>query len=105
MFTRPLSSNLPSTIDEAVSVLLSDLRLIDRTRMGSMTTEELNIINKVVGLQIAKDFRLWSGNDLLLHACLEAIEDSDGEDTDPTMVIIHAMWEKLQHTHVLRLVK
>lgn len=105
MFTKPLSSNLPSTIDEAVSILLDDLPLRDRTRMGSLTTEALNSVNKAVGLQITRDFRLWSGNELLLHACLKAMEDTGNENTDPARVIIHAMWKKLQQTHVLRLVK
>ncbi|THB76422.1 MAG: hypothetical protein D3926_17700 [Desulfobacteraceae bacterium] len=105
MFTKPLSSDLPSTIDEAVNILLADLRLLDRTRMGSMTTEELDLVNQVVGLQITRDFRLWSGNELLLHACLKSMEDSGREDADPAMAIIQAMWEKLQETHVLRLVK
>ena len=105
MFTKPLSSDLPSTIDEAVSILLNDLRLLDRTRLGSMTTEELNLVNKVVGLQITRDFRLWSGNELLLHACLNAMEDTGNKDADPSMAIIHSMWKKLQETHVLRLVK
>ncbi len=73
--------------------------------MGSMADEELNLVNKVVGYQITKDFRLWSGNELLLHECLEAIENGDTDDADPTNVIIHAMWQKLQETHVLRLVK
>lgn len=105
MFTKPLSSDLPSTIDEAVSILLADLRLLDRTRMGAMTTEELTWVNQVVGLQITRDFRLWSGNELLLDACLKALAETDEDTADPTMAIINAMWEKLQHTHVLRLVK
>ena len=105
MFTKPLSSDLPSTIEEAVRILLDDLRLLDRTRLGSMTTEELNWVNKAVGLQITRDFRLWSGNELLLHECLEAMPDAGKEDADPSMVIINGMWKKLQETHVLRLVK
>ena len=105
MFTKPLSSDLPSTIDEAVSILLADLRLKDRTRLGAMTTEELDWINQAIGFQIIRDFRLWSGNELLLHACLNAMEDRGREDSDPAMVIIHALWKKLQQTHVLRLVK
>ena len=105
MFTRPLSSNLPTSVDAAVSTLLADLRLKDRTRLGSMSTEELNLVNQALGVQIARDFRLWSGNDLLLNACLEEMEDTDKEDSDPSMVIIQAMWEKLQETHMLRVVK
>ncbi len=96
---------MPSTIDEAVSILIADLTLIDRTRLGSMTTEQLHLVHNVVGLQIARDFRLWSGNDRLLHECLQAIEETGTDDDDPTMVIVHAMWKKLQETHVLRLIK
>lgn len=105
MFTKTLSSDLPSTIDEAVTILLDDLPLRDRTRMGSMTTDELNLVNNIVGLQITRDFRLWSGNDSLLHACLKAVDETGQENADPSMAIIHAMWKKLQETHVLRLVK
>jgi hypothetical protein len=105
MFTRPLSLDLPTTIDEAVAILLEDLRLLDRTLMGSMTPHELDAVNRVVGLQITRDFRLWSGNEMLLHQCLAALEETGTEDEDPTMAIIRAMWEKLQETHVLRLVK
>jgi len=39
------------------------------------------------------------------EACLNALEDTGREDANPTMAIIHAMWKKLQETHVLRLVK
>ncbi|BBO86953.1 hypothetical protein [Desulfosarcina ovata] len=106
MFPKPIDNDLPLTIDDAVQLLLADLPLLDRTRLGAMEPEELDWINRMVGLQIAKDFRLWSGNDILLSACLEAAGDSEaGTDGDPTMVIIHAMWKKLQETHVLRPVK
>jgi len=39
-----------------------------------------------------------------LYACLEAARGL-GEEADPTLVIVRAMWEKLQQTHVLRIVK
>ncbi|WP_319525143.1 hypothetical protein [uncultured Desulfosarcina sp.] len=96
---------LPSTIDEAVDILLDDLPLLDRSRLACLTTEELDLINRMVGLQIARDFKLWSGNDDLLHECMAVIEQQGDKDADPTMVIIRAMWAKLQETHVLRLVK
>lgn len=102
---KPMIKELPLTIDEAVSMLLDDLPLLDRTRLGAMTSEELNLINEAVGLQIASEFRLWGGNDALLNACLTAVDKSEEGDADPTMVIVRAMWKKLQETHVLRLVK
>lgn len=105
MYSRTLNSDLPATIDEAASILLDDLRLLDRTFLGSMTTEKLNLLNKAVGLQISRDFNLWRGNEKLLDDCLKALEESGNIDADLTMPIIKAMWKKLQKTHVLRLIK
>jgi hypothetical protein len=105
MFPKMIDIKLPSTIDEAVDILLDDLPLLDRSRLACLSAEELDLINRTVGLQIARDFKLWSGNDDLLHACMAVMEQNRAEDAEPTMVIIRAMWAKLQETHVLRLVK
>ncbi len=104
MFPKPLIIELPTTIEDAVDMLLSDLPLLDRTRLSGMTPEELDLVNHMVGRQIAQDFRLYSGNDMLLSDCLTTCAQS-GEPADPAMVIIRAMWQKLQETHVLRIVK
>ncbi|GAB6908490.1 conserved hypothetical protein [Desulfosarcina cetonica] len=101
MFPKPIDTELPATINDAVKMLIADLPLLDRTRLGAMAADELDVINQMVGSQIARDFRLWSGNDTLLSACLAAAVESE----DATMVIIHAMWKRLQETHVLRRVK
>ena len=105
MFPKMIDLILPSTIAEAVDILLDDLPLLDRSRLACLSQEELDLINRVVGLQIARDFKLWSGNDDLLHDCMEVIEQQGDKDADPTMVIIRAMWTKLQEIHALRLVK
>jgi hypothetical protein len=104
MFPKTVDIELPLTIDDAVNMLLDDLQLLDRTRLSVMTPDELDLINRLVGLHIARDFQLWSGNHSLLYACLEAARGL-GEEADPTLVIVRAMWEKLQQTHVLRIVK
>ena len=104
MLPKPITIELPLTIDEAVTTILNDLPLLARTRLSAMQLDELYLIDQEVGPQIAKDFRLWSGNDILLSDCLAAAQQYDAP-TDPTMVIIHAVWQKLQDTHVLRVVK
>ena len=101
MYPQTIDIDLPRTIDGAVTLLLADLPLLERSRLANMTPEELDLVNHVVGLQIARDFRLWSGNDALLQACMAATESTDGDDLDPTKVIVRAMWQKLQETHVL----
>jgi hypothetical protein len=104
MFPRSVGIELPLTIDEAVTTILNDLPLLDRTRLSAMGPDELHLINREVGAQIAKDFKLWSGNDILLSDCLVAAQHLD-EPADPTLTIVHAVWQRLQDTHVLRLVK
>ena len=69
-----------------------------------MQSDEMDQINQEVGPQIAKDFRLWSGNDFLLADCLSYAQKK-GVTLDPTLAILSAVWEKLQQTHALRLVK
>ena len=104
MFPKSMDVPLPQSVADAVDVLLGDLQVLDRTRLGAMDPDELDQVNRVVGLQIARDFRLWSGNDALLADCL-ALADTEETTADPTMVIIHTMWRRLQETHVLRIVK
>jgi hypothetical protein len=104
MIPRSIGNELPLTIDEAVTTILNDLPLLDRTRLSAMKWEELYLIGREVGAQIEEDFRLFSGNDILLADCLTATQPYD-EPPDPPMVILRAVWQKLQRTHVLRLVK
>ena len=104
MIPKSIGIELPLTIDEAVTAILNDLPLLDRTRLSAMQADELDLVDHEVGPQIAKDFRLWNGNDFLLSDCLAASQQYD-EPTEPTLVIVHAVWQKLQETHVLRLVK
>ena len=105
MFPKSLDIDLPQSITEAVDTLLDDLPLLERSQMAHMTENELDLVNRLVGVQIARDFRLWSGNDDLLHACMQVIDDQEDDDLDPTMVIVRAMWQQLQETHVLRVVR
>ena len=105
MFPKTIDPNLPPTIDAAVDILLSDLPLLARTRLAHLTEEELALINQMVGRQIVKDFRLWSGNDALLRDCLDAAAAQGDDELDPTLVIVQSMWQTLQKTHVLRLIK
>ena len=104
MIPKFIGNELPLTIDEAVTTILNDLPLLDRTRLSAMKSEELCIIGREVSTQMEKDFRLFSGNDILLADCLVAAQEYD-EPPEPAMVIVRAVWQKLQQTHVLRLVK
>jgi len=104
MIPRSIGIELPLTIEDAVNTILNDLPLLDRTRLSAMKPDELCLVEREVGSQIAKDFKLWSGNDILLSECLSAAQQYD-DSPDPAFVIVRAVWQELQQTHVLRLIK
>lgn len=103
MFPHMIDKHLPATVDDAADTLLADLSLRERTRLAHLSEDEMELISGMVGAQIIKDFRLWSGNDALLQDCLSAAGEGE-KALEPELTIVRAMWRKLQQTHVLRLV-
>ena len=96
---------LPATIDEVVALILEDLPLRDRTLMSRMEASDLWQINNAMGNYILQEFRIWSGNQNLLRACIEASQADEGGTFGPSMVIIRHIWERLKRQHALRLVR
>lgn len=100
--TKP---GLPRSISEAVSQLLSDMSLKDRTTMANMTADELTGLNYTLGAYIRNAFGIWSGNEHLLEACRTASGDPVLPRNEAATVIIGELWKELRRTHKLRIVK
>jgi hypothetical protein len=96
---------LPRSISEAVSRLLSDMSLKDRTTIANMTADELTSLNYTLGSYIRNAFGIWSGNEHLLEACRTASGDPALPRKEAATVIIGELWEELRRTHKLRIVK
>lgn len=87
----PQNAALPSTVDEAVDRLLSDLPADDvdwmrRNPKDSVTSH----LYMGYGKGVRNRFGLWSGNDALLKSC--GTEDPEG----CSVVILEAMWDRVQ---------
>jgi hypothetical protein len=96
---------LPRSISEAVSRLLTDMSLKDRTTLANMAEDELANLNYTLGSYIRNAFGIWSGNEHLLEACRTASGDPALPRKEAATVIIGELWKELRRTHKLRIVK
>ncbi len=99
--SKPL---FPGNIDEAVDKLLSELSFKDKTKIANMSEVDLINLNISYGIYIRNEFRLW-GNELLLASCGAYAGVNEISPEQASYVIIKELWEKLQNSNVLKVVK
>jgi hypothetical protein len=96
---------LPRSITEAVSRLLTDMPLKDRTTIANMTADELTNLNYTLGSYIRNAFGIWGGNEQLFQACRATSGNPALPRKEAATVIIGELWKELRRTHKLRIVK
>jgi hypothetical protein len=82
---------LPKTLDEAVAQLLAVLSDVDKAKVRETPEDDLIMFHHGWGAGIRNDFGLWGRNPELLRSCGRVHPD------DAAMVIIRAVWQRLQH--------
>jgi hypothetical protein len=95
----------PRTVEEAVDHLISNMPLKDKTTIANMSPIELPNLHLTLGRYIMNNFGLLSGNRELMKSCHSAAKDVLQHEEDAVGIIINALWEKLQQTHKLRIIK
>ena len=80
---------LPSTIDEAVDFILSEMSDEDRKTFMETPRNDLIKYHHGFGTAIRNRLGLWSGNSKLMQATGKQHPD------DASMVIIEALWDRL----------
>jgi hypothetical protein len=95
----------PRTVDEAVDRLLSNMPLKDKTTVANMSHVELPNLHLTLGGYILNNFGILSGNWELMKSCRTKSQNTLEHEEDAVGIIIDALWEKLQQTHKLRVVK
>jgi hypothetical protein len=94
----------PATVDEAVYLLMSEMKLRDLTKLAKMPEDDLINLHFTVGMQIRNNF-VYPRNDKLLQSCREVSRDKYLHFAQMHMVIIRELWKRLQETHKLKVVK
>ena len=84
----------PKTVDEAVDVLISDLTTQQMAAMADMSDVQFDLLCEQLVPHLQHDFRLWSGNELLLVSCFEAVRFDTS--TDPMRIIMDRMRSRLK---------
>ncbi len=99
------TGRIPQTMDQAVDILLGKLSLRDKTIIANIPEEKLIDLPQSLGAHIQQELRLWLANDVLLDSCRSATGENDLNEASGLLVIIKALWRKLQQTNVLRIVQ
>jgi hypothetical protein len=97
-------SKPPTTVDQAVERLISELSLKDKTTIANMAEIELSVLHTTIGEYIRNEFGLWTeNNDLMISCCFFAKRDKVSED-DASSIIIRELWKRLRESHKMRVI-
>jgi hypothetical protein len=95
----------PRSVVEAVEQIIPRLTLREKTAVAKMQEFDLNLFSPALVRIINENFGVRSGNEELLQSCRLLYGPHETDENGPTVVIIRALWKKLQGTHTLRIVK
>ncbi|CAD7848389.1 MAG: hypothetical protein [Olavius algarvensis Delta 4 endosymbiont] len=87
MYPKTDRFGLPETVDEAVDLLISDLLADHIEMLSSLSERQFDRLYSLVSPFVLAEFKLWSGNDKLLNACIAQLEDTDA-NCDPAGLIL-----------------
>jgi hypothetical protein len=99
------STSGPPDITQAVQQLISQMSLKDKTTVANMLEEELPNLRMTLGRYIINKFGLLSGNMKLMASCRSEVNGKLQNEEDAAAIIIKVLWQKLQQTHRLRVIK
>jgi len=95
----------PKTVDEAVNRLIEDLDLQDKVKIAKMSLDELVNLHSNLRVYFKNAFGVWHGNTELLADCRSISNEAIYNEDEATVVILGILWQKLQETHKLKIVK
>jgi hypothetical protein len=99
------NENLPQTVGEAADKLLSKLSLRDKTMIANIPEENLIDLYKSLQDSIQNEVRFWLNNESLLESCRSLSGDKNLSEHRASLTIIKTLWDKLQKTNVLKIVR
>jgi hypothetical protein len=96
---------LPKTVEEATDRLLSKLSLRDKTMIANIPRDNVMDLYNSLEENMQKEVGLWLTNKSLLKSCRSISGDNHLSEHDASLVIVKLLWEKLQKTSVLKIVR
>jgi hypothetical protein len=105
LLTLLIQDLFPKTLDAAVKIILTEMRLKDKAKIANTEEAALSGLHMPLGKFIRRRFGLWSGNRDLLESCAKAARKDKIHEDEASALIIREVWKKLRETHSLRAVK
>ena len=96
---------LPQTVEEATNRLLSKLSLRDKTMIANIPRDNVMDLYNALEEYMQKEVSLWLTNKSLLKSCCSMSGDQHLSEYGASLVIVKLLWEKLQKTSVLKIVR
>lgn len=97
MYDKKRWYDIPTTIDEAAELLISDLSARHQEVLSNLDDEGFNRFYESVAKFVLDDFELWSGNHELLRSCYTSDTTVDSV-AEPAKIILNRVRELLQET-------
>lgn len=96
---------LPQTVEEAANKLLSKLSLRDKTMIANIPKDNLTDLYHSLEDDTQKEVGLWLTSESLLESCRSISGDTHLNKYGASLIIIQRLWDKLQKTNVLKIVR
>jgi len=90
------NKNIPTTINEAVNILLSELPIEAKHQIKNSSEDGLINFHLGLGMTIRNIFGLWKKDSKLFKNCKELSGDIELHIDTASEMIIKALWERLQ---------
>lgn len=87
---------LPTSVDEAAEILLSDLLMQHLQALSNMTETDFEALCDRVAPYLIDEFKVWQGNHKLLDSCFTK---AGAQDTDPARIILNRVKQMLHDFH------
>ena len=85
--------------------IINEMDLRDRSMLAHLSEDDLIPLQLTLGLYIKQQMEVWSVNESLKESCIQVCREEGLDESNPSMVIIKTVWERLRKTHKLRIVE
>ena len=99
MIDKKKRYRVPTTVDEAAELLLSDLLIQHLQALSGMAKSEFDVLCKEVTPYLNEEFQIWQGNNALLESCYNQPGQDCQEGDDPARIILAKVMDIIKDFH------
>jgi hypothetical protein len=97
--------NQPKTVDEVVEQIIEEMPLSDKVAVAKGSEEQFSALKHTLGIYLRNQLRHRPVDKELMEDCIAKSGINGLNEEETATVILRTLWEKLQETHKLKVVK